>query len=108
MCYIVSAFESGCINYINEVYTMKKILKVVLFTTILFVGLLQTNASAVSVIKSYRYDWNTYLKYSHNYHNHQEIDIPSWSYYESYDEYIIGGDWNYVRYEVLNHYSGGY
>ena len=87
---------------------MKKVLKVVLLTSILFIGLLQSSASAVSVIKSYRYDWNTYLKYSHNYHNHQEIDIPSWSYYESYDEYIIGGDWNYVRYEVLNHYSGGY
>lgn len=87
---------------------MKKILKVVLFTTILFMGLLQSRASAVLVTKSYRYDWNKYLKYSGNYHNYQEIDIPSWSYYESYDEYPVGGDWNYVRYEVINHYSGGY
>ena len=108
MCYIVSAFESGCINYINEVYTMKKILKVVLLTSILFIGLLQSSASAVLVTKSYHYDWNTYFKYSSNYHNFQGIEIPSWSYYVSYEEYPVGGDWNYVRYEVVNHFSGGY
>ena len=43
-----------------------------------------------------------------NFHSYQEIEIPSWSYYESYDEYPIGGGWNYVQYEVVNHYSGGY
>ena len=87
---------------------MKKILRVVWLPTILFVGLLQSNASAVLVTKSYHYDWNTYFKYSMNFHSYQEIEIPSWSYYESYDEYPIGGGWNYVQYEVVNHYSGGY
>lgn len=87
---------------------MKIMLKVVLLTTILFIGLLQSSASAVLVTKSYHYDWNTYYKYSTNYYNYQEIDIPSWSYYESYDEYPVGGGWNYVRYEVINHFSGGY
>ena len=43
-----------------------------------------------------------------NYHNHQYISIPSWSRYKGYDEYKIGGGWNYHRYEVINYYSGGY
>ena len=43
-----------------------------------------------------------------NYHNHQYISIPSWSRYKGYDEYKIGGGWNYYRYEVINYYSGGY
>lgn len=87
---------------------MKKSAKVVLLASLLSVGLFQTSASAVTVTKSYRYDWNTAFEYSMNYHNHQYIWIPSWSRYKGYDEYKIGGGWNYHRYEVINYYSGNY
>ncbi len=87
---------------------MKKSAKVVLLPSLLSIGLFQTSASAVTVTKSYRYDWNTAFEYSMNYHNHQYIWIPSWSRYKGYDEYKIGGGWNYHRYEVINYYSGGY
>ena len=88
--------------------TMKKSAKVVLLVSLLSIGLFQTSVSAITVTKSYRYDWNTAFEYSMNYHNHQYISIPSWSRYYSYSEYKIGGGWNYDRYEVINYYSGGY
>ena len=47
-------------------------------------------------------------EYSTNYHNHQYISIPSWSRYDSYDEYKVGTGWNYDRYEVINYYTYGY
>ena len=87
---------------------MKKSAKVVLLVSLLSIGLFQTSVSAITVTKSYRYDWNTAFEYSMNYHNHQYISIPSWSRYYSYSEYKIGGGWNYDRYEVINYYSGGY
>ncbi|WP_125399169.1 hypothetical protein [Streptococcus oralis] len=65
----------------------------------------QSSVSAVSVLKSYRYDWNTVWEYGTN---HQYISIPSWSCDYSYSEYKVGGSWNYDRYEVINFYSGGY
>ena len=87
---------------------MKKSAKVVLLVSLLSIGFFQTSVSAITVTKSYRYDWNTAFEYSMNYHNHQYISIPSWSRYYSYSEYKIGGGWNYDRYEVINYYSGGY
>ena len=87
---------------------MKKSAKVVLLASLLSIGLFQSSVSAVTVTKSYWYDWNTAWKFSMNYHNHQYISIPSWSRYKGYDEYKIGGGWNYYRYEVINYYSGGY
>ena len=66
--------------------------------------LFQSSVSAVSVLKTYRYDWNFYYKSSMNYHNHQYISIPSWSCYYSYSGYQIGGGWNYDRYEVIKYY----
>ena len=58
----------------------------------------------MSVLKTYRYDWNTALKYSMNYHNYQYIYIPSGSRCKGYDEYKIGGGWNYNRYKVVNNH----
>ena len=87
---------------------MKKSAKVALLASLLSIGLFQSSVSAVSVLKTYRYDWNTALKYSMNYHNYQYIYIPSGSRCKGYDEYKIGGGWNYHRYEVINYYSGGY
>ena len=43
--------------------------KVVLLASLLSIGLFQSTVSAVTVTKSYRYDW----KYSINYHNYQYI-----------------------------------
>ncbi|QKL33132.1 hypothetical protein [Streptococcus mitis] len=87
---------------------MKKSAKVVLLASLLSVGLFQSSVSAKTVLKSYRYDWNTYYKSSMNYHAHYYKVIPEWSRYYSYSEYIVGGGWNYDRYEVVNHYRGGY
>ncbi|MDG8888131.1 hypothetical protein OLD37_08435 [Streptococcus pneumoniae] len=56
----------------------------------------------MTATKSYKYDWNTVLEYSINYHDHQYAWIPEWSRYYSYSEYKVGGGWNYARYEVIN------
>ena len=72
------------------------------------IDLFQSSVSAVSVLKTYRYDWNTVWEYSIDYHDYQYAWIPSWSRYDSYSEYKVGSGWNYDRYEVLNYYSGGY
>lgn len=87
---------------------MKKLAKVALLASLLSIGLFQSSVSAVTVTKSYRYDWNTVWEYSTNYHNHQYIWIPSWSRYDSYDEYKVDTGWNYDRYEVINYYTYGY
>jgi len=44
----------------------------------------QSSVSAVSVLKTYRYDWNTLYRSSMNYHRHSYINVPSWSRYYSY------------------------
>jgi len=88
--------------------TMKKSAKVVLLVSLLSIGLFQTSVSAVSVLKSYWYDWNTYYKSSMNYHRHSYINIPSRSRYDSYGEYKVGSGWNFYRYEVINYYSGDF
>ena len=72
---------------------MKKSAKVVLLASLLSIGLFQSSVSAVTVTKSYRYDWNTVWEYSTNYHDHQ---------------YKVDSGWNYNRYEVINYYTGGY
>ncbi|CJD31242.1 Uncharacterised protein [Streptococcus pneumoniae] len=87
---------------------MRKSAKVVLLASLLSVGLFQSSVSAKTVLKSYRYDWNTFYRYSMNYHRYGYIVIPEWSRYDSYSEYKVGGGWNYDRYEVVNHYKGGY
>lgn len=87
---------------------MKKLAKVVLLASLLSVGLFQSSVSAKTVLKSYRYDWNTYYKYSMNYHAYDYKVIPSQSRYDSYSEYKVGSGWNYNRYEVINYSSGGY
>ena len=55
---------------------MKKLAKVVLLASLLSVGLFQSSVSAKTVLKSYRYDWNTYYKYSMNYHAYDYKVIP--------------------------------
>ncbi|HCM90503.1 MULTISPECIES: hypothetical protein [Vagococcus] len=66
------------------------------------------SASAVSVTKKYRYDYNTYYNTTMNYHAYQYINIPNSSRYTGFSEYQVGGGWNYNRYEHVNYYSGGY
>lgn len=87
---------------------MKKSVKVVLLASLLSLGLFQSSVSAKSVLKGYRYDWNTFYRTSMNFHGFRYKNIPEWSYYYSYSEYKVGGGWNYDRYEVLNLFSGGY
>ena len=60
---------------------MKKSAKVVLLASLLSIGLFQSSVSAVTVTKSYRYDWNTVWKYSMNYHEHKYVNISRWSAY---------------------------
>ena len=58
----------------------------------MIIGLFQSSISAVTVTKSYRYDWNTVWEYSTNYHDYQYAWISSLSRYDSYSEYKVGGD----------------
>lgn len=74
----------------------------------MIIGLFQSSVSAVSVLKIYRYDWNTYYKSSMNCQRYNYINPLSWSRYDSYSEYRVGGGWNYERFEVINYYTGGY
>ena len=62
---------------------MKKSAKVALLASLLFVGLFQSSVSAVTVTKSYWYDWNTAWKFSMNYHGRKYVNIPRWSAYYS-------------------------
>ncbi|MFM9293921.1 hypothetical protein ACIY19_01715 [Streptococcus sp. ST14] len=87
---------------------MRKSAKVVLLASLLSIGLFQSSVSAKTVLKSYRYDWNTYYRSRMNYHAYNYNVIPEWSNYHGYSEYKVGGGWNYDRYEVVNRYSGGY
>ena len=43
----------------------------------MIIGLFQSSISAVSVLKTYRYDWNTYYKSSMNYHRYSYIKVTS-------------------------------
>ncbi|CTD81082.1 hypothetical protein ERS044025_00736 [Streptococcus pneumoniae] len=88
--------------------TMKKSAKVVLLASLLSIGLFQSSVSAKTVLKNYRYDWNTFYESKMNYHAYRYKVIPEWSRYYSYSEYKVGGGWNYARYEVINYYTGGY
>ncbi|CAM1667112.1 hypothetical protein SMIF22_12470 [Streptococcus mitis] len=87
---------------------MKKSAKVVLLATLLSLGLFQSSVSAVTVTKSYRYDWDTYYRSSMNCQRYNYINPLLWYRYDSYSEYKVDSGWNYNRYEVLNYYSGGY
>ena len=60
---------------------MKKSAIVVLLASLLSIGLFQSSVSAKSVLKSYRYDWNTAWKFSMNYHGHKYVNISRWSAY---------------------------
>ena len=74
----------------------------------MIIGLFQSSISAVSVLKTYRYDWNTYYKTSMNCQRYNYINLLLCYRYDSYSKYKVGSGWNYHRYEVLNYYSGGY
>ncbi|HEU6354835.1 TPA: hypothetical protein VVT32_001411 [Streptococcus pneumoniae] len=87
---------------------MKKSAKVVLLASLLSIGLFQSSVFAKTVLKNYRYDWNTFYESKMNYHAYRYKVIPEWSRYYSYSEYKVGGGWNYARYEVINYYTGGY
>ena len=87
---------------------MKKSAKVVLLASLLSVGLFQSSVSAVTVTKSYRYDWNTYYKSSMNCQRYNYINSLLWYRYDSYSEYKVGSGWNFYRYEVINYYSGDF
>ena len=62
---------------------MKKSAKVVLLASLLSIGLFQSSVSAVTVTKSYWYDWNTAWKFSMNYHGRKYVNISRWSDYYS-------------------------
>ncbi|WP_050226586.1 hypothetical protein [Streptococcus pneumoniae] len=74
----------------------------------MIICLFQSSVSAVSVLKTYRYDWNIYYKSSMNYHRYSYINVLLCSRYYSYSEYKVDSGCNYNRYEVINYYSGGY
>ena len=56
----------------------------------MIIDLFQSSVSVKSVLKTYRYDWNTYYKSSMNYHRHSYINPLLWYRYDSYSEYKIG------------------
>ena len=58
----------------------------------MIIGLFQSSISAVTVTKSYRYDWNTYNKSSMNCQRYNYINPLLWSRYYSYSEYKVGSD----------------
>ena len=87
---------------------MKKSAKVVLLASLLSIGLFQSTVSAVTVTKSYRYDWNTFYRSSMNCQRYNYINPLLWYRYDSYSEYKIASGWNYNRYEIINYSRGGY
>ncbi|HEL1654094.1 TPA: hypothetical protein TXN47_000096 [Streptococcus suis] len=66
------------------------------------------SASAVTVVKSYRYDVNKYTGGGSNYHGYQYVNIPNWSHYAGSSRIFVSQGWNYTRYQHINYYSGGY
>ncbi|HFH9922485.1 TPA: hypothetical protein ACGO9B_001723 [Streptococcus suis] len=66
------------------------------------------SASAVSVVKSYRYDVNKYTGGGSNYHGYQYVNIPNWSRYTGSSRIFVSQGWNYTRYQHINYYSGRY
>lgn len=74
----------------------------------ILVSFISTPVFAVKVTKSYRYDYNTVARYDTHYSNYHYIRIPSKSKYKGFNKYRVGGGWNYIRYERINHFSGGY
>ena len=67
----------------------------------MIIGLFQSSVSAVSVLKTYGYDWNTYYKSSMNYHRNSYIDIYLRSRYDSYSEYKVGTGWKLLQRRLL-------
>ena len=74
----------------------------------MIIGFFQSSVSAVTVTKSYKYDWNTYYKTSMNCQRYNYINPLLWYRYDSYSEYKVDSGWNYHRYEVINYSSEGY
>lgn len=57
-------------------------------------------AFGVSQLKSYRYDHNTTLNTTSNYHGARYVNTPNDAYVTSNNTQRVGGGWNYNRYEV--------
>ncbi len=64
-------------------------------------------AKAISVEKTFKYDYNTVLGYNTNYHGYEYIWVPNNAYYSSQSVNQIGGSWNYARYRVIKYYKSG-
>ena len=60
----------------------------------MIIGLSQSSISAVSVLKTYRYDWNTYYKSSMNCQRYNYINPLLWYRYDSYSEYKVDSGLN--------------
>ena len=60
----------------------------------MIIGFFQSSISAVSVLKSYRYDWNTYYKTSMNCQRYNYINPLLWYRYDSYSEYKVDSGLN--------------
>lgn len=69
---------------------------------------LSPTVSAFSVVKSYYFDYNIFLALPHNYHGYQYIDIPNWSRFSSSTNIVVRRDWNFVRFQQIKYYTGGY
>lgn len=62
--------------------------------------------SSTRVVKSFYFDRGPFG--DTNFHNYQYIHIPASSRKTGYTNQKVGSGWNYVRFEHINYYSGGY
>ncbi len=63
-------------------------------------------SGTMRVVKRYIFDRGA--TGDHNFHDYHYITVPSYSHKVGYQNYRVGGGWNYVRYEHINYWSGGY
>lgn len=81
----------------------KKILSSLLLLFLFFS--IATPAFAWRALKSQRYDVNLYTGKESNFHDKKWEDIPNHWRYKFTNDYVVGGGWNYTRYESLLYYS---
>lgn len=63
--------------------------------------------AAIREVKSYDYDYNTVLGYNTNYHNYTYKYVPDNAHYHHSNKSLVGGSWNYERYQVIQYYISG-
>lgn len=91
----------------------KTILTTLMAVTVLgFAGInsapIVVNAATQHVVKQYKYDHNTIYGSNGNHYGFVYKNIPASSRYSGSQEYNVGGGWNFITYQHMNYFTGGY